>query len=179
MKKLFLVLSSFLILACGESKKNQETVTVSGSEASTGKLVYNGAKRDAKFKNDEVTSVYDNYNKLKTALVNTDSEAAQNAAEEMISSMEAVEVEADLKEAAQAIANTNDINKQRVHFKKLTSGVKTFVEENISGGTLYYQYCPMAFDGKGAYWISNEKKVYNPYFGDVMLNCGTVSEEIN
>tara|TARA_R110000751_G_scaffold3020_8_gene15617 strand:- start:2935 stop:3474 length:540 start_codon:yes stop_codon:yes gene_type:complete len=178
MKNITIIFISALLLACGENKSGEKTVTVSEGDSGKHELVYNGAKREAQFKNEEVTSVYDAYNKLKIALVNTDAEAAQDAAEDMISKMEAVEVEADLKQVAQSIASTKDINKQRANFEKLTAGIKTFVEENISDGTLYYQYCPMAFDGKGAYWISNEKKIFNPYFGDVMLNCGTVSEEI-
>ena len=179
MRNLVVIGISILVCSCGDGKSNQKTVTVSDTETVDTKTVYKGAKREARFKNEEVTGVYDTYNTLKIALVNTDAEAAQDAAEEMILSMEAVEVTADLREEAQAIATTTDINKQRTHFEKLTSGIKIFVEENIAEGTLYYQYCPMAFDGKGAYWISNEKKIYNPYFGDIMLNCGTVSEEIN
>jgi len=45
------------------------------------------------------------------------------------------------------------------------------------GVKLYRQYCPMAFQNKGAYWLSSEKKIMNPYFGDKMLHCGVVKEE--
>jgi len=34
----------------------------------------------------------------------------------------------------------------------------------------------MAFDGKGGYWLSNSKEIRNPYFGDIMLACGEVTE---
>jgi len=178
MKKIALTLVGVLVLACGEKKSNQETVTVNQEEG-THELAYSGAKRDAEFRNAEVAQVYDDYNALKIALVNTDSEAAQTLAQKLVISIEAVEVEASLMKAAEAIANSENINEQRAQFENLTAGVKTLVEENITSGTLYYQYCPMAFDGKGAYWIANEKKVFNPYFGDVMLNCGTVDSEIN
>jgi Cu(I)/Ag(I) efflux system membrane fusion protein len=36
----------------------------------------------------------------------------------------------------------------------------------------------MAFDYEGATWISREKTVMNPYFGDEMLNCGVVRTAI-
>ena len=41
-----------------------------------------------------------------------------------------------------------------------------------TGETIYYQYCPMARDNKGAYWLSAVEEIKNPYFGDAMLTCG-------
>tara|TARA_R110001583_G_scaffold9203_4_gene43623 strand:- start:1581 stop:2300 length:720 start_codon:yes stop_codon:yes gene_type:complete len=41
---------------------------------------------------------------------------------------------------------------------------------------LYAAFCPMAFDGNGAYWISEDKEIRNPYYGDKMLKCGKVEE---
>ncbi len=43
---------------------------------------------------------------------------------------------------------------------------------------VYLQYCPMAANGNGAYWLSDNKIVFNPYFGDRMLHCGSVKEVI-
>jgi hypothetical protein len=34
----------------------------------------------------------------------------------------------------------------------------------------------MAFDDKGAYWLSEMKEIRNPYFGDRMLKCGETRE---
>jgi hypothetical protein len=39
---------------------------------------------------------------------------------------------------------------------------------------LFLVHCPMAFDDRGADWISDEARVINPYFGDEMLHCGSV-----
>ena len=44
---------------------------------------------------------------------------------------------------------------------------------------LYATYCPMAFDGKGAYWVSETKEIENPYFGSKMLKCGEIEETMN
>ncbi len=33
----------------------------------------------------------------------------------------------------------------------------------------------MAFGNTGGDWISNVPEVLNPYFGDAMLNCGSVT----
>jgi Cu(I)/Ag(I) efflux system membrane fusion protein len=43
---------------------------------------------------------------------------------------------------------------------------------------MYVQYCPMADNDKGGFWLSTEKQVINPYFGDMMLKCGEVTDSI-
>jgi len=45
-------------------------------------------------------------------------------------------------------------------------------------GKLYAAYCPMAFEGKGAYWISDSKEISNPYLGEKMPKCGEIKEEL-
>ncbi len=59
---------------------------------------------------------------------------------------------------------------------------QTMVELEQSFGhkdnVVFYEiFCPMAFDNKGATWLSKEKDVYNPYFGAKMLKCGEVKNE--
>jgi len=36
----------------------------------------------------------------------------------------------------------------------------------------------MANNDKGAFWLSDDEQVLNPYFGDMMLKCGTVEQVI-
>ena len=47
------------------------------------------------------------------------------------------------------------------------------------GKTVYYQFCPMAINNKGAYWLSELKSIRNPYFGEQMMNCGETKETLN
>jgi membrane fusion protein, copper/silver efflux system len=44
---------------------------------------------------------------------------------------------------------------------------------------VYQMHCPMAFDNTGASWLQDHKDLINPYFGDMMLKCGTVEEVIS
>ncbi len=44
---------------------------------------------------------------------------------------------------------------------------------------VYHQYCPMAFNDLGAYWLSNESEIRNPYFGSKMLMCGEVKDSLD
>ncbi|MEZ4939875.1 MAG: efflux RND transporter periplasmic adaptor subunit [Saprospiraceae bacterium] len=43
---------------------------------------------------------------------------------------------------------------------------------------IFVQHCPMADDNIGAHWLSLDKAIRNPYFGDKMLKCGSVTETI-
>lgn len=45
-------------------------------------------------------------------------------------------------------------------------------------GPYYLVHCPMAFDNSGANWLQLDDKIRNPYFGEQMLRCGTVTEVI-
>lgn len=80
----------------------------------------------------------------------------------------------------QTIKESDDIEVQREAFAVYSSSLffcaKAF---GIADQQVYYQYCPMAFDNKGAYWMSTTKEILNPYFGDKMLNCGSNKDGIN
>ena len=79
-----------------------------------------------------------------------------------------------------AIQNENDLEKQRAHFSELTNTLYAALKMfTVNGLHAYYQYCPMAFDNKGGYWISREKEISNPYFGEQMLRCGETKENLN
>ena len=84
-----------------------------------------------------------------------------------------------IKEDAGHIQETGAVSHQRDHLDTLGRAIyrlnKAF---DANDQTLYYQHCPMANDNKGAYWLSAEKEVKNPYFGAKMLKCGMVKEEI-
>jgi membrane fusion protein, copper/silver efflux system len=43
---------------------------------------------------------------------------------------------------------------------------------------LYVDYCPMANNSKGAYWLSQIREIQNPYLGQKMPNCGEVKKEL-
>jgi len=41
---------------------------------------------------------------------------------------------------------------------------------------IYYNYCPMARDNAGAYWLSDVSEIQNPYMGQSMPGCGSTKE---
>ncbi|MFY0593944.1 efflux RND transporter periplasmic adaptor subunit [Roseivirga sp.] len=86
-----------------------------------------------------------------------------------------------MRQSLELIAKTGDRDAQRLEFinlsKALINALKAFGTSSES--PFYVQYCPMANNNTGATWISREEEIINPYFGDVMLNCGNVEEVIN
>ncbi|WP_420575298.1 DUF3347 domain-containing protein [Ekhidna sp.] len=126
----------------------------------------------------EASSTIDAYMELKDALVQTDATVAQSAAEKLSAAMSTEEMDATLIEAANNITSSEDVKEQRVQFKVVTDGLIASLKSNESTDGVYVQYCPMAFDNTGASWLSVSEEIRNPYFGDKMLKCGKVTEEL-
>lgn len=77
------------------------------------------------------------------------------------------------------MVNNEDLDKQRDHFARLSKHMTELLSAfGTPDNTLYYQYCPMAFENKGAYWLSSSKEIRNPYYPESMLTCGRVEEEL-
>ena len=80
----------------------------------------------------------------------------------------------------QDIMTSDSIDDQReslaVYSSVLYFNAKAF---GIADQRVYYQFCPMAFDNKGAYWLSSSEEILNPYFGDAMLHCGSTKVILN
>ncbi len=142
----------------------------------------------------QLQTVYDAYIKLKDNLIKSDAELSKNNGSILHKALQNINIKLlanneahtqwmmlnkTLKSSSNAIANSEDIKVQRKQFKILSEhfilAVQSFGINEIS----YQQYCPMADSDKGAYWLSKEKQVLNPYFGDMMLKCGEVKQVIN
>ncbi len=141
----------------------------------------------------QLTKVYNEYLDMKNAFVETDAKKVANEAKDVIKSLKAVDMALlkgdahmmwmgqleTLNSTINAISKSNDIEKQRQEFVQFNlafyKSVKMFGLENV---TAYYQYCPMANNDKGAYWLSETEAIRNPYFGDAMLSCGETKETI-
>ena len=90
-----------------------------------------------------------------------------------------MKIEKGLKTDAQHIKETKDTEHQREHFMSLSKSMYELIKAAKPAETVYYQFCPMANDGKGANWLSKESAIKNPYYGSQMLTCGKTVETIN
>lgn len=82
-------------------------------------------------------------------------------------------------EMLDAIATHDNLENQRANFVILNENIIPIVMHiNGSEPILYVQKCPMAHNNKGAVWLSSDKDIRNPYYGDTMLTCGSVIETV-
>ena len=131
------------------------------------------------FKDDKLGTAYEHYIHLKDALVASNAGEAKQAADALQKSLVALSNGKKASDNAAKIAASTDLNEQRMVFSDLSNEMKSLVKEaKLASGVLYVEYCPMANNNQGAFWLSNEKQIKNPYFGDSMLKCGSVKETI-
>ncbi|NER10869.1 Protein of unknown function [Muriicola jejuensis] len=173
MKKAGIILSILLsvALSCKEEKKDAAPEIGSGTE-----LQSSSGMADASFSSDRLDRAFEEYQQLRAALVASDGESAQKAAALLSETLG--EEEDGLTPTAKSIASTKELEVQRALFSELTASLDPLFREALRDGEIYQQYCPMAFEGKGGYWISDKEEIRNPYYGDKMLTCGKVTEVI-
>jgi Cu(I)/Ag(I) efflux system membrane fusion protein len=116
------------------------------------------------------------YLPLAQSLADDEDTAAQQAAQELIPS-----VPADLRPLAEAVASATGIKTRRAAFQPLSDALIARIREGgiDAVGNAYVVHCPMAFGNVGADWISAKPQVLNPYYGDAMLTCGTVTDTLS
>ena len=136
----------------------------------------------------QLKMVFNDYIILKDALVKDDSDISKKAANDVLKSLEKIDMKLltnknahnhwmsiakGIKVSASSIAGTNQINEHRKHFKSLSSHFALAVQLFGINQKVFKQFCPMADSNKGAYWLSLENEIRNPYFGAAMHNCGS------
>ena len=138
-----------------------------------------GATTVAQVKDDMLNAVYQQYAALSKALVESDMAKAKIAATAIETGAREMKDAGAVGKSAAKIAGASDIETQRTAFSDLSNQLISLVKKaGMGSGELYVDFCPMALNDKGAYWISGIMEIRNPYFGDKMLNCGELKETI-
>ena len=135
--------------------------------------------------NDKINAALTGYYAVKDALVDSDHAKTKEKAGELVTLIAAISDEkmtaaqkefwaklaAPLKNDAEHIRDTGDLEHQRSHFVHLSNNFYSLVNAfKANKAETYQHYCPM----KKASWLSNSKEVRNPYYGSKMLDCGSV-----
>ena len=133
------------------------------------------------------------YLDLKNALVINDANKAASSAMSLLKAIDALDKKRlttkqdliwtmyveKLYFDAEHIKGTPESEHQREHFVSLSQNLYEVTKVfKTNSDNLYYQFCPMANDGKGAFWLSEQSKIRNPYFGKKMLSCGSTKETL-
>jgi Cu(I)/Ag(I) efflux system membrane fusion protein len=141
----------------------------------------------------QLSSLSDKYLLLKDAFVATNSATAKQAGEVFLQELKNVDMTLIKGEAHQywmkqlaalqghgkKLTSLDDVEMQRQQFDFLSDALINSITAFGTKSKLFVQFCPMAFDNKGADWISDVEEVRNPYFGDKMLKCGLVTDTIS
>jgi hypothetical protein len=189
----------FTFSNCGGSKKEQaedEHDHAAMEHASGSTAAVEAAepqfKVDANFQK-QLAGLFTAYVSLKNAFVSSDATKVKAEATSTQTALGKVDMklltgaahndwmnyQGGLASSLQAIQASDDIEVQRQAFSDLTGNLyKSIKAYGLGGQNAYYDFCPMAFDNQGAFWLSSEDKILNPYFGDKMLTCGVVKEKL-
>lgn len=135
-----------------------------------------------------------NYMAIKDALVKEDLKEAKKKAAELEKTISTISINKLNKEQMaffKAKSNlliskskyirqdSTNIEQARKAFEQLTLAVYSLIKSfEANRVEVYLQYCPMAANNDGAYWLSDREIILNPYFGNRMLHCGNVEEVI-
>ncbi len=185
MKSIYFVILIVLLASC---KGNTEAPVATApshkqsvkADSSSKDLNQTSSKSEVLFENENFTKIYKAYLDVKASLVNTNEEASATAAHTLFMLLKDIKSYKEIYDAALPFTEATSVKERRKIFEGISNVMESQIEqETIISGTIYKQYCPMAFNGKGAYWLSDSKEVRNPYFGDQMLKCGVVDRTID
>jgi Cu(I)/Ag(I) efflux system membrane fusion protein len=81
---------------------------------------------------------------------------------------------------AKALVGEPNLEAKRKSFQMISDLMYDLVRSvRYDRETVYHQFCPMAFNDAGAYWLSKTSDIKNPYFGKKMLSCGEVKDSLD
>lgn len=175
---LFLAAFTLMLFSCKDNHKQTEPEVETVDNSPEVKETYEVAKMDAEFNDPKVEAIFNQYLRIENALINTDATAASSEASKLNSLLVDFDTDEEFKTAASKIAESDDVESQRENFEVLSMKLEGILQGALKSGTIYKQFCPMAFNNKGAYWFSSGRDILNPYYGDKMLKCGRVDAEI-
>jgi Cu(I)/Ag(I) efflux system membrane fusion protein len=144
----------------------------------------------------QLGEVLSRYLLLKDAFVDSNEQDVEAAARKTLEALNKVDMtllkgdahnqwmklQKPVKDNLNGIIQMKGIEMKRSHFSivsdKLSEAINQFGVHSTETSALYLEFCLMAFNNKGAYWISDSKEIRNPYFDNAMLTCGEVTEII-
>lgn len=196
MRKLYYTAFAAVLIftACNNGEKKEETTTTEATAPAAPSMP--PASKLGEANTQKLVAMVNDYYALKDAMVAANATMADSAAQQLQASatdlMTAVKndtaVYASMQPYFDTIVNSSKqipavkdetCEVKRVHFEKVSNGVYGIVKAaDLKNAGIYREYCPMAFNDKGAYWLSNDPEIKNPYFGKKMLECGEVTDSL-
>lgn len=86
----------------------------------------------------------------------------------------------NINSSAETLPKEGGLEAKRKEFEVISDALWSLARTvRYDGQKVFYQYCPMAFDNSGAYWLSDSREVRNPYFGSKMPKCGELADSLD
>jgi Cu(I)/Ag(I) efflux system membrane fusion protein len=170
----------------------EDTVSHASGSTATTEASEPAFQVDANFQ-DQLAGVFISYVELKDAFVASNANTVKDKAKQTDEAIGKVDMKllsgaahndwmnylSPIQTSLKEIQGGTDMEAQRKAFSNLSDNLyKSIKAFGIGGKTAFYEYCPMAFNNEGGYWLSEQEQIRNPYFGDKMLTCGTVKEKL-
>ncbi|WP_272148843.1 efflux RND transporter periplasmic adaptor subunit [Tenacibaculum aiptasiae] len=141
---------------------------------------------------EQLNKTFNQYINLKDTLLTNNSKEIITQAKKLLISLDEVDMKLlkkdshnkwmklhkEITSSINSIIETSDIKEQKIYFNQLTASFRAAIQIFGINKKVYHQFCPMADNNKGAYWLSNDEKIVNPYFGGGMLGCGSIKETL-
>lgn len=163
------------------------------TEAFLNGKAYDFRKETPKAFRKQLDAVIHAYLSLKDGLVQADEKATSKSSSELLEALQNVEdkvLKGDAKtfwdekksflmQHAKLCKEASTIAGKRENFIYLSQPLIKVVEAYGPGEEkLYVDFCPMANNNKGAFWLSANPKIQNPFMVADMRSCGEVKQEI-
>ena len=179
-----------MIMPGDDSKSNSSTENDQSGIKATGMTGKTNVNMDFIM---QLNSVFDKYVILKNAFVQSNVKEVKLAANDVHLALTKADMKLltgdamahwmellpSLNNQVKHIASSDVLEEQRKIFSVFNDVFyKALKRFGLMGKTVYYQFCPMMTDGRGAYWLSETKDIRNPYYGEAMLTCGEIKETL-
>ncbi|MBI4645966.1 MAG: efflux RND transporter periplasmic adaptor subunit [Bacteroidia bacterium] len=142
---------------------------------------------------EQLNSIFNAYIPLKDKLVASDAKGAFTEAQNLVKKIESTDMilfSGDTHEywntknnsvltSLKEIEQSSSIDEIRKSFILVSENlIKIFKAFGTGNNKAYIQFCPMANKKIGACWLSSEKLIQNPFYGNMMLTCGETRDTI-
>ncbi|MCY7421436.1 MAG: DUF3347 domain-containing protein [Chitinophagaceae bacterium] len=187
MKNLFVVAVLMTFAACGSAdQKAAESKKDAPLTQSKNSPEFNAA----------FSTLLDNYYHLKDGLVLSNDTIASTYAALLINNADSLQLNGIMADTAiietakgyiqtisaeaKGLMGEKNIEEKRKSFQMISDNLYDLVRTvRYDREKIYHQFCPMAFNDQGAFWLSQTSDIKNPYFGKKMLTCGEVKDTLN
>ncbi len=186
---MLLVCTLLFMIAC-KSNETKTTETTAPESASIAKSKH-GDAFNISFK-----AALDQYYALKDAFIAEKDGAIDSAANKLMPLLDSISLQTasidsntlgkanelilGLKAELKGLLGENKRDEKRKAFEVLGEQLYLLIGTiQYDNEVVYHQFCPMAFNDKGATWLSNSSDIRNPYLPKTMLHCGEVKDSID